>query len=91
MLNSDAAFEYRKNYSNQSLANSFDLFKTLLFIFEKSSAVPGKKFDKRYVFSVLFAVYSSRKLDEQLQHDKSLTSVLPIMKWSHCIHCGEKS
>ena len=36
MLNSDAAFEYRKNYSNQSLANSFDLFKTLLFIFEES-------------------------------------------------------
>ena len=35
VLNSDAAFEYRKNYSNQSLANSFDLFKTLWFIFEK--------------------------------------------------------
>ena len=34
VLNSDAAFEYRKNYSNQSLANSFGLFKTLLFIFK---------------------------------------------------------
>ena len=50
VLNSDIAFEYQKNYSNQSLANSFDLFQTLLFIFEKvggyspqppCSAVPG--------------------------------------------------